>query len=599
MLNIALIGNPNSGKTTLFNRLTGSMQYTGNRAGVTISKKEGLLIGNQNIHIVDLPGVYSTGAYTKDEGITDSFLRHGNVNLILNVVDSTHLERSLYLTTELAEYPIPMLIILNMSDIAKKRGVDIQTQILKRELNCDILAVSAYRKTGLDQLVQYLNAFSQSPQIGKKSRPPHFNPTERYRYIESFIRRVCPQKSAAKTNLLDSVVTNRYLSIPIFIAVFALIFYWIVFKFGNMCSSLLQNTLLDHGVIPWMQTLLGRYNIHPLLSSLLFDGVFTGLRAVIGFLPQMTLLFFALEILEDCGYIARIAFVTDGLFSGLGLSGKSFIPLILGCGCSAGAVFSTRTIEDLNERKRTITTASFIPCSAKLPIILLISTVFFKEQAFFVPLVYFFGFSAVLLALPFLKKRQTNENKDAFILELPDYRIPSLKNAFRFTSKKVFAFLKKAGSLIVLSSIIIWFGSNFDFHLMHTNAQNSILASIGKCFSFVFVPLGFGNWQAVVACFCGLLAKENIVGTLAVMLGSASMTELQSALSVFFTPAAAVSFLIFNLLCPPCIAAISAIKEELGSIRSTIRALLFQSLYAYSLSFLVYSLWTFFSHLVH
>ncbi|MDO4662821.1 MAG: ferrous iron transport protein B [Tissierellia bacterium] len=665
MIKIALAGNPNSGKTTLFNLLTGSKQRVGNWPGVTVDKKEGELKGNKDFLIEDLPGIYSLSPYTMEEVISRRYLVEEKPDLILNIVDASNFTRNLYLTSQLIELGIPTIIALNMMDVVEENGDHIDVDKLSKILKCPVVEISATKKTGVDKLIKTLkdsldnnvpkyikysdsfeNAIDETSELLKdyvdnsllrfysikalendskafsnydipndlkenisdirekieKEQDDNIESittSERYDALEILVSKVLTKAEykLSKTDKIDKVVTSRVLGIPIFIAVMALTYFLAISTIGTGATDAVNGFFedtLSPAVAAWMNSI----NVNPVVTGLLVDGAIAGVGAVLGFLPQMLVLFALLSILEDIGYMARVAFIMDRLFRKFGLSGKSFIPMMIGTGCSVPGIQASRTIESDRDRRITIMTTSFMPCSAKLPVIALIAGALFNGSSLVAVSMYFVGILAVIISGVILKKFKALASKPApFVMELPPYHAPRAESVLRDMFNKGMSFIKRAGTVIFVSSIILWFLSNFDFSLnmVSENAHTSILASIGSVIAILFIPLGFGTWQAAVATITGFVAKENVVATLGIVLGiGAGLTEeskeLMSAFSVAIGGSiGGYSFLLFNMLCMPCFAAVGAIKTEMNSAKWTFAAIAYQMLFAYSISFMFYN----------
>ena len=673
---IALVGNPNSGKTTLFNALTGSNQFVGNWPGVTVEKKEGKIKGYtskaEEAILVDLPGVYSLSPYTLEEVVSRNFLIGEKPDAIINIIDGTNLERNLYLTTQLTELGIPVIVAVNMMDIVRKNGEILDIEKLGKDIGCKVVEISALRGEGIDQLAQRAVAIARGK---KKNQPAHrfdgcvehalahieeaiagrvdesmerwyavklferdekvresldLDPAlirhieedivscetemdddaesiitgERYNYIGNIIED-CYKKRVKKTmstsDKIDSIVTNRFLALPIFAAVMFLVYYVSVTTVGTLLTDWTNDTLFGAWIIPGAQSVLEAIGCAPWLTGLLVDGIISGVGAVLGFVPQMLVLFLFLAFLEGCGYMARIAFIMDRIFRKFGLSGKSFIPMLIGTGCGVPGVMASRTIENDRDRKMTIMTTTFIPCGAKLPIIALIAGALFGGASWVAPSAYFVGIAAIICSGIILKKTKMFAGDPApFVMELPAYHLPTVGNVLRSTWERGWSFIKKAGTIILLSTIFIWFAQSFGFEggtfKMVEDMENSILAAIGSGIAWIFTPLGWGNWKPAVAAITGLVAKENVVGTFGILYGFGEVAEdgaeIWGTLSGAMTQAAAYSFLVFNLLCAPCFAAMGAIKREMNNGKWFWFAIGYQTLLAYTVSLCVYQIGT-------
>lgn len=665
-IQIALVGNPNSGKTTLFNYLTGSSQYVGNWPGVTVEKKSGHIKGHKNVALIDLPGIYSLSPYTLEEVVSRDYLLSGNPDVIINIIDASNIERNLYLTTQLLETGIPLIVALNMMDVVEKNGDFIDTAKLSEQLGCKVVETSALKGTGCATVietalqahaeecpVQSKHIFSKEvelalEQIGivisnkvdvNKARwfsvklferdektKTYLNfpdlvsqkieelideceasldddsesimANERYTYIGKFVEKSV--KKDKKTTMspsdkIDRIVTNRVLALPIFATVMFLVYYISISTVGAWGTDWVNDSLFGEIIPASVESFLVAVGTAEWLNSLILDGIIGGVGAVLGFLPQMLVLFFCLAILEDCGYMVRIAFIMDRVFRKFGLSGKSFIPMLIGTGCGVPGIMASRTIENERDRKMTIITTTFIPCSAKLPIIALIAGALFPGSTWVAPSAYFIGIGAILVSGIILKKTTAFSGDCApFVMELPAYHAPALRSVVTHMLDKGKAFVKKAGTIIFLASGCIWFLSSFSWTMEMVDATDSMLAGIGNVIAPIFSPLGWGDWKATVATITGLIAKENVVGTFGVLYGVAEVAEdgaeIWANLQRSFTPLSAFSFLIFNLLCAPCFAAIGAIKREMGSAKWTAIAVGYQTGFAYAVSFIFYQL---------
>ncbi len=671
-IRIALVGNPNCGKTTMFNSLTGSSQYVGNWPGVTVEKKAGKLRKHSGVEVVDLPGVYSLSPYTLEEVVSRNYLIDDKPDAIINIVDSTNLERNLYLTTQVLEMGLPTVVALNMTDLVEKQGIKIDIAALERLLGCPVVETSALKEKGCLEAVEKALALAKNAQrakpleiftgemgavlsqigsiIGDKverhllpwyeikvferdevaCKKIGFSPAEaeqvekiiaaleenmdddsesiitngRYEFIAEVIKECFHSKrekhSLSVSDKIDKIVTNRFLALPIFAVVMFAVYYLSITTIGTMMTDWVNDGLFGEIIPPAVEGWLESINAAPWLSSLILDGIIGGIGAVLGFLPQMLTLFFCLAILEDCGYMARIAFIMDRIFRRFGLSGKSFIPMLIGTGCGVPGIMASRTIENERDRRITIITTTFIPCGAKLPIIALIAGALFSEAAWVGPAAYFIGMAAIVVSGVILKKfRSFSGDVAPFVMELPPYHIPGLKGVLLHMWDRGKAFVKKAGTVIFLACGLIWFLQTFNWSLEMVETENSMLADIGNVLAPLFSPLGWGHWQAAVAAVTGLIAKENVVGTFGILYGFAEVAEdgaeIWPLLTADFTQLSAFSFLVFNLLCAPCFAAIGAIRREMASAKWTWFAIGYQTGLAYAVSFAIYQLGLFFT----
>ena len=666
-IKIALAGNPNSGKTTMFNDLTGSSQYVGNWPGVTVEKKEGKLRGQKDVIIQDLPGIYSLSPYTLEEVVSRNYLINEKPDAIINIVDSSNIERNLYLTTQLVELGLPVVIALNMIDVVRKNGDSIDVKKLSAALGCEIVETSALKGIGTKEVADRAVALASSR---KNAEPLHtfggtvehaiahiediirsiVDPTllrwysiklferddkvreqlplsleklqeiekvildceaeldddsesiitnERYSYISKLME-TCVKKRRLNGNMtvsdkIDRIVTNRLLALPIFIAVMFLVYYVSVSTVGTWGTDWVNDGLFGEVLSPAVNGWLTTLGTAPWLNSLILDGIIGGVGAVLGFLPQMLVLFFFLAILEDCGYMARIAFIMDRIFRKFGLSGKSFIPILIGTGCGVPGIMASRTIENESDRRATIITTTFIPCSAKLPIIALIAGALFGGAWWVAPSAYFMGIAAIISSGIILKKFKFFSGEPApFVMELPTYHVPGAKSVVIHMWDRAKSFVQKAGTIIFISAIIVWFLSSFDWSMQMVDTADSIFSSIGRFIAPVFAPLGFGTWEATVASLTGLVAKENLVGTFGILYGFAEVAEdgveYWAKLQAAYTPLAAYSLLVFNLLCAPCFAAMGAIKREMGSGKLTWFALGYQTVFAYIMALIIFQI---------
>lgn len=658
MIEIALIGNPNSGKTSLFNLMTGHNQRVGNWPGVTVERKSGLVKKQKDIEIQDLPGIYSMSPYSPEEKVARDYLLSKKADSILNVVDATNLERNLYLTTQLIETGIPVTLALNMSDVLEAQGKTINIDKLSYHLGVPVVATSALKQTGVDKVVKKA-AHTTTATVGDIAFPIYDDKLEaaisqildvlgnsvpqrsaRFYAIKlfehdalveaeldlsafqrkeikdiiriteevftedaesivineryAFIERVCKMAQSQTKDFaltlsdkIDKIVTNRILALPIFAVVMYLVYYFSLQ--GKMWTDWASDVLFGKYVPDLMTSGLTYLHVQDWLKSLIVDGVVAGIGTVLGFLPQIFVLFICLGVLEDIGYMSRIAFVMDRIFRRFGLSGKSFIPMLISTGCGVPAVMSSRTIENERDRRITIMTATFMPCSAKLEIIALIAGAFFPHNPLVAPSTYFIGMAAIILSGIALKKTSfLGGLTSPFIMELPSYHWPKAMSVLRYAFGKAMSFVKRAGTIIFSLTVLIWFMSNYNFMLQTVDTEVSILATLGKGLSWIFTPLGFGNWKATVAALTGLAAKETVVATFGILYHNSSEAGLATALQADYSALAAYSFLIFNLLCAPCFAAIGAIKREMANLRWTVGAIGFQTGLAYCVSLILY-----------
>lgn len=658
MIEVALIGNPNSGKTSLFNLMTGHNQRVGNWPGVTVERKSGLVKKHKDIEIQDLPGIYSMSPYSPEEKVARDYLLSKKADSILNVVDATNLERNLYLTTQLIETGIPVTLALNMSDVLEAQGKTINIDKLSYHLGVPVVATSALKQTGVDKVVKKA-AHTTIASVGDIAFPIYDDKLEaaisqildvlgnsvpqrsaRFYAIKlfehdalveaeldlsafqrkeikdiiriteevftedaesivineryAFIERVCKMAQSQTKDFaltlsdkIDKIVTNRILALPIFAVVMYLVYYFSLQ--GKMWTDWASDVLFGKYVPDLMTSGLTYLHVQDWLKSLIVDGVVAGIGTVLGFLPQIFVLFICLGVLEDIGYMSRIAFVMDRIFRRFGLSGKSFIPMLISTGCGVPAVMSSRTIENERDRRITIMTATFMPCSAKLEIIALIAGAFFPHNPLVAPSTYFIGMAAIILSGIALKKTSfLGGLTSPFIMELPSYHWPKAMSVLRYAFGKAMSFVKRAGTIIFSLTVLIWFMSNYNFMLQTVDTEVSILATLGKGLSWIFTPLGFGNWKATVAALTGLAAKETVVATFGILYHNSSEAGLATALQADYSALAAYSFLIFNLLCAPCFAAIGAIKREMANLRWTVGAISFQTGLAYCVSLILY-----------
>jgi ferrous iron transport protein B len=675
-IRIALAGNPNSGKTTLFNALTGSNQFVGNWPGVTVEKKEGKLKNYKDVTVTDLPGIYSLSPYTLEEVVARNYLIDDRPDVILNIIDGTNLERNLFLTTQLTELGIPVVAAINMMDVVHRNGDKIDAARLAKTLGCLVVEISALKGSGVleaaeaavkaaggsrtlpqhsfsggvehtlahieeavlhnlpEEQQQFfsIKLFERDKKIIEKlelkpEQVAHIEEdikrleaeldddsesiivAERYTYIDSIIKdciKIKNKGTLSVSDKIDKIVTNRILALPIFAAVMFVVYFVSVTTVGAIATDWANDCVFGDGWqpfgvwVPGIPVLLGNFleaiYCADWLQGLILDGIVAGVGAVLGFVPQMFILFIFLAFLEACGYMARIAFIMDRIFRRFGLSGKSFIPILIGTGCGVPGIMASRTIENDRDRKMTIITTTFIPCSAKLPIIALIAGALFGGTWWIAPSAYFIGIAAIISSGVILKKTKMFAGDVApFVMELPAYHLPTVINILRSMWERGWSFIKKAGTIILLATIIVWFASNFGWGkggFGMVDMEGSILAVFGNVIAPIFTPLGWGNWQAAVAALTGLVAKENVVGTLGILYGFGEVAEdgagIWSALTVSFTTLAAYSFLVFNLLCAPCFAAMGAIKREMNNMKWFWVAIGYQCGLAYIVSFCIY-----------
>jgi len=600
-MKIALAGNPNSGKTTLYNGITGKSEHVGNWSGVTVSKKEAALKKKYNskgldVRVVDLPGTYSISPFTGEEAITRDFILDEAPDVIINIVDGANVSRSLFFTTQLLDLGIPVVIALNKSDIISKRGDSIDQNLLSSALNCKVASTTATSEDGL------LNLINEAVKVGLEKKPqipPVFSNKDsdvaRQKFVDGLALRCQVKKiDASKITLsdkVDRVVAHKWLGLPIFFVIMWAVFAFSIQGLGGYLSGYFNDVVFGEIVPKAANGLLEGLGVNSLLQALIVDGAIGGVGAVVGFLPLVMVLFFCLSLLEDCGYMARVAVVMDRFFKKIGLSGKSIIPMIVGSGCAIPGVMATRTIEDVNERRMTTILTPFVPCGAKLPIIALFVAVFFPKNSWVGPSMYIIAITVIVLGGLLLKKIFVWDNTSQFIMELPDYKLPSLKYAFFQMMDKAKAFIIKAGTIVLVCNTLVWFAQAYSWNLSPVEDQSlSILATIGSVISPIFIPLGFIGWQLAAAAITGFIAKENIVATFAVLLAVTSEEALHlpgGVLTQFFTPVTAFAYLVFNLFTPPCFAAIGAMNSEMGSKKWLFKALGFQFGVGYTLAMLV------------
>ena len=668
-IKIALAGNPNCGKTTLFNALTGANQFVGNCPGVTVEKKEGKLKGHKDVVIMDLPGIYSLSPYTLEEVVARNYLIGEKPDAIINIIDGTNIERNLYLSTQIIELGIPVVMAVNMMDLVAKNGDNINIKALGDALGCEVVEISALKGTGVKKAaekavaaaqqkkaVDRVHAFAQDvedtiatvedklgssvPEAQKrffaikllekdskiseqltttpdvsaevKALEDKFDDdtesiitNERYTYITSIIGK-CVKKAAGSEKLtvsdkIDRIVTNRILALPIFALVMFIVYYVSITTVGGFLTDWTNDTLFGEWIIPGAQSFFEGIGCADWLTGLIVDGIISGVGAVLGFVPQMLVLFIFLAFLEGCGYMARVAFIMDRIFRKFGLSGKSFIPMLIGTGCGVPGIMASRTIENERDRRMTIMTTTFIPCGAKLPIIALIAGAFFGNAGWVSWSAYFVGIAAIICSGIILKKTKMFSGDPApFVMELPAYHLPTIGSVLRSMWERGWSFIKKAGTIILLSTIVVWFTTYFGVvdgtfrMLSEEEIDYSILAAIGKCISWIFIPLGWGDWKSAVAAVTGLVAKENVVGTFGILfhygeVGEAG-EEIWGNLAANMTGIAAYSYLVFNLLCAPCFAAMGAIKREMNNAKWFWFAIGYQCGLAYLVSLCIFQI---------
>ncbi len=666
-MKIALIGNPNCGKTTMFNALTGARQYVGNWPGVTVEKKEGRLKGHDDVIITDLPGIYSLSPYTLEEVVSRDYLVDVRPDAIINLVDATNIERNLYLTTQVMELGIPVVIAMNMMDLVAKSGAKIDIGKLKNIFGCEIIETSALKNKGVTEAAEAAIAAAKKGTLPKKLEfdskvetylselsdllPPSIDDhlkrwysvklfekdskatdkiglssdakksvesiveraekdydddtesiitNERYNLITKNIKSSIKKASEkmSTSDKIDRIVTNRILGLPIFVLVMFVVYYISVSTMGGTLTDWANDTVVGEWIQAPIQSVMENAGVSDVLTSLVVDGIIGGLGAIFGFLPQMLILFILLSILEDCGYMVRIAFVLDRVFRKFGLSGKSFIPLLISSGCGIPGIMASKTIENDNDRRLTIMTATFVPCGAKLPVIALFSGILLGGVWWMAPLMYFVGIICVIVSAIMLKKTKPFSGDPApFVMELPSYHLPSLKGIVIHVWEKLWGFIKKAGTILFLACVVMWFLSSFGieggaFGLVE-DQENSLMAIVGGAIAFLFIPLGFGNWRACASAISGFSAKEGIVTTIGILSGVGELAETDTSLwsaagAMFPTAVAAASFLIFNLIDSPCLAAISTMAKEMNDRKWFWFSILYQNVFAYCVSLMVY-----------
>lgn len=589
MITAALLGNPNVGKTTLFNLLTGSNQHVGNWPGVTVEKKEGYL--GKDIKIVDLPGIYAMDTFSNEEKVSKDFLKSGNVDLIINIVDASNLSRNLYLTTQLKEFNIPIVLVLNMIDAAENKGIDINYDKLEKSLGVTIIPIVASKGKGIDKLKELL--FGSDFLKFHVENNYHFrNEKETYEHIENILRScltVKKGKEASITERLDKILINKFLAYPLFLIIIAFVFQFTFSWVGQPLADLLD-TAVNEWLMPLTERLLSSSS--DWFRSLIIDGIIGGVGSVIVFLPVILALFLCISFLEDTGYMARVAFIMDKIIRKMGLSGKAFIPLIIGFGCSVPAVMSARTLESEKDRKLAALLVPLMSCNARLPVYLVFAAAFFTgHESLVVASLYALGVIIAFIIGIIFKNTLFKKDDEPFIIELPEYKMPDAKTLAMHTWEKGKGFLKKAGTIIFSISIIVWVLSNFNFNGF-TDINSSFLAAVGRFISPIFYPLGFASWQNSVSLLTGIMAKEVVVGTMGVIYGG----DLTTILPTAFTPLSAYSFLVFVLLYTPCVSLIATMKKEYGSKMATF-SVTYQFLLAWIVSFLVFNIGSFISRL--
>lgn len=668
-LKIALAGNPNCGKTTLFNQLTGSNQYVGNWPGVIVEKKDDRISGNKDVIIQDLPGIYSLSPYTLEEVVSRQYLVHERPDAIINIVDGTNIERNLYLTTQILELNIPTVVAVNMVDLVRKKGDVIDYRKLSKTLGCEVVPISALKKEGGKELVQKAIEAAKSGKVGQSPEiyqgpvqqavaqieeliKPFVSEenrhwygvklferdekvleslklnsdvaaeidklvtacetemdddaesiitAQRYEYITGIIGGTLVKKAAkgalSASDKIDRIVTNRILALPIFAAVMFLVYFISITTIGTKMTDWTNDVLFAEWIQPSVQSLLENAGAANWVVSLVVDGIIGGIGAPIGFAPQMAMVFLCLSILEDCGYMSRVAFVMDRIFRGFGVSGKSFIPFLISSGCAVPGIMATRTIENEKDRRMTMMTTTLIPCGAKLPVIASIAGFCMGGAWWAAPACYLAGIVLVIVSCIILKKMKMFAGKPApFVMELPQYHIPSVKGVLIHVWERIWAFLKKAGTILFLCCVVMWLLSSFGFHngtFGLVEPEHSLMAAIGGAIAIVFAPLGFDTWQAVASSISGFVAKEGIISTMGVLAGVGEIEEISHSMRdsfVAFFPStiAAVSFLSFNLFNSPCLAAISTTAKEIGSRKFFWFAIAFQNIFSYAVALMVY-----------
>ncbi|HDK7169126.1 TPA: ferrous iron transport protein B [Clostridium botulinum] len=581
MITTALLGNPNVGKTSLFNQLTGSNQYVGNWAGVTVEKKEGFV--NDSIKIVDLPGIYAMDTFSNEEKVSKNFLINGNVDVIIDIVDASNLDRNLYLTTQLKQFNKPIILVLNMIDVAENKGIKINYDILSKELNVKVIPIIASKGIGIDKLIETLE---NKTFLSYKDNNDYNFDSERdaYKFIGNIFEKTVileEKKTISNTDKIDKIVLNPILAYPLFLGILYLIFKFTFNWVGTPLADYID-ALLNDSLIPYLGTLLA--STTPWFKSLLLDGIVAGVGSVIVFLPVILTLFLGISFLEDSGYMARAAFIMDKLMRKMGLSGKAFIPMVVGFGCSVPGIMSARTLESERDRKLTALLVPLMSCNARLPVYALFASVFFSgHETSIVFSLYILGILLAFIIGLLFKNTLFKKDEEPFIIELPEYKMPEFKNLMLHTWDKGKGFLKKAGTIIFSISVIVWLLSNFNFSGM-VDINESFLASLGRVLSPIFKPLGFSGWQTSVSLLTGLMAKEVIVGTMGVIYGG----DLKVTLLNHFSPLSTYSFLVFVLLYTPCVSVVATMRKEYGS-KMALFSVTYQIILAWIISFLIYN----------
>lgn len=580
MTTVALLGNPNVGKTTLFNAMTGSKQHIGNWPGVTVEKKEGFF---NDVKIVDLPGIYAMDTFSHEEKIAKNFLEDEDVDIILNIVDGSNLVRNLYLTTQLKQFNKPIILAINMIDVVESKGLEINYDKLSKDLNVTIVPIKAAKGQGIDKLKETIEK-NNFKHINDSNKFDFKDEKSAYNYIEEIVRNCLKEKNANKkdfTQKLDKILLNPILAYPILLLIMALMFEFTFSWVGQPISDWLDG-LLNDSFIPWMHTLL--QNTAPWFQSLLVDGIIGGVGGILVLLPVILALFICIAFLEDSGYMSRVAFLMDKLMRRMGLSGKAFIPMIVGFGCSVPAIMSSRTLESEKDRKLTALLVPLMSCNARLPIYALFASVFFtKHRGLVVASLYLLGIVVAFIIGILFKNTIFKKDEEPFIIELPNYKLPLLSSILKQTYDKAKSFMKKAGTIIFAMTVVIWFLSNFNLQGLVENVDESILASIGRFIAPIFAPLGFGNWQSSVSLLSGILAKESVVSSMEVIFNG----DLKVILPQFFTAISAYSFLIFTLLYTPCVSTLGTMKKEYGT-KMMVFSLCYQVVLAWVVSFIFY-----------